>query len=49
MTNIHINACSLTKNIENLELLIDSTKIWFDVIAITEARILKKFQLLKLT
>ena len=37
----HINACSLTKNIEDLELLLDSNQICFDVIAITETRILK--------
>ena len=37
----HKNARSHTKNIENLELLLDSTQIYFDVIAVTETRILK--------
>ena len=37
----HINACFLTKNIEGLELLLDSSQICFDVIAIIETRILK--------
>ena len=36
-----INVCSLTKSIEDLELLFDSTQICFDVIVITETRILK--------
>ena len=37
----HINSCSLSKNIENLEYLLNSTGINFDVIAITETRIVK--------
>ena len=46
----HINAYSLTKRLEDLELLLDSTQICFDVIAITETRILKiNVQLLLLT
>ena len=36
-----MNACSLSKKIEDLELLLDSTQICFDVIAITETRIVK--------
>ena len=32
----HINTCSLTKNIEDLELLLDFTQICFGVIAINE-------------
>ena len=35
------NACSITKNLEGLELLLDSTQICFDIIAITETRIKK--------
>ena len=35
----HINACSLTKNTEDFELLLDSTQICFDVMAITVTRI----------
>ena len=37
----HINTCSLSKNIEDLEYLLNSTSIKFDVIAISEARIVK--------
>ena len=36
----HINACCLTKNIEDLEFILDSTQICFDVIAITETKVL---------
>ena len=35
----HINVCSLSKNIEELEYLLDKTKIDFDVIGISESRI----------
>ena len=35
----HINSCSLSKNIEDLEYLLNSTSISFDVIAISETRI----------
>ena len=37
----HINSCSLSKNIEDLEYLLNSTIINFDVIAISETRIVK--------
>ena len=37
----HINTCSLSKNIEELEYLLDKTKIDFDVIGISESRIKK--------
>ena len=37
----HINSCSLPKNIEDLEYLLNSTSINFDVIAISETRIVK--------
>ena len=36
-----MNACSLSKKMEDIELLLDSTQICFDVIAITETRIVK--------
>ena len=37
----HINTCSLPKNIEELQYLLDKTKIDFDVIVISESRIKK--------
>ena len=37
----HINTCSLSKNIEELECLLDKTKIDFDVIGISESSIKK--------
>ena len=37
----HVNSCSLSKNIEDLEYLLNSTSIDFDVIAISETRIVK--------
>ena len=37
----HINSCSLSKNIEDPEYLLNLTSINFDVIAISETRILK--------
>ena len=37
----HINTCSLPKNIEELEFLLDKTKIDFDVIIISESKIKK--------
>ena len=37
----HINTCSLFKNIEELEYLLDKTKIGFDIIGISESRIKK--------
>ena len=37
----YINACSLTKNIEDIELLLSFIQICFDVIAIAETRFLK--------
>ena len=37
----HINSCSLIKDFEELQNLLQSTKIQFDVIAITETRIRK--------
>ena len=37
----HIDSCSLSKNIEDLKYLLTSTSIKFDVIAISETRIVK--------
>ena len=37
----HLNTCSLSKNFEGLEYLLDSTNFNFDVIAISETRIMK--------
>ena len=37
----HINSCSLNKNFEELQNLLQSTNTQFDVIAITETRIKK--------
>ena len=41
MSLFHINTCSLSKNIEEHEYLLDKTKIDFDVIGISESRIKK--------
>ena len=35
----HINSCSLNKNVEELQNLLQSTDIQFDVTAVTETRI----------
>ena len=43
----HINSCSLNKNFEDLEHLLKATKKTFDVIAISESRILKDTDLSK--
>ena len=37
----HLNACSLSKNIDDFEYLIQSTKTDFDIIAVSESRITK--------
>ena len=39
MSFLHINSCSLNKSFEELQNLLQSTNIQFDVIAITETRI----------
>ena len=36
-----INSCSLSKNIEDLKYLLNSTSIYFDTFAISETRIVK--------
>ena len=38
----HINSCLLNKNFEELQNLLQSTNTQFDLIAITETRIMKK-------
>ena len=42
----HINACSLNKNFDDLQHLFSCTKIFFDIIAISEKRITKQVSLL---
>ena len=43
----HINDCSLNKNFEDLEYLIKSTNINFDIIVISKTRILKDTNIVK--
>ena len=43
----HINSCSLNKNFEDLEYLLQATNKTFDIIAISESRILKDTNLSK--
>ena len=42
----HINACTLNKNFDDLQHLLNCTKIFFDIIAISETRITKQVSLL---
>ena len=42
----HKNACSLNKNFDNLQHLLSYTKIFFDIIAVTQTRIRKQVFLL---
>ena len=46
MSLFHIKTCSLPKNIEKLEYLLDKTKIDFDVIGTSESRIKKNKSLI---
>ena len=41
LSPFHVNCCSLSKNIEDLEYLLNSASTNFDVIAISETRIAK--------
>ena len=41
----HINACSLNKTFDDLQHLLNCTKIFFDIIAISETRITKQVSL----
>ena len=43
----HINACFLNKNFEDLEYLLKSTNINYDIIAISETRIMKNLEITK--
>ena len=43
----HINACSLSKNFDDLEHLLETTNTNFDIIAISETRILKNTKIVK--
>ena len=43
---IHINACSLNKNFDDLQHLLSCTKTKFDIIAISETRITRQVSLL---
>ena len=43
----HINACSLSKNFDDLEYLLKTTNTNFDIIAISETRILKNTKIAK--
>ena len=40
LSMFHLNTCSLVKNFEDLEHLLNSTEINFDVIAISKTRII---------
>ena len=42
----HLNACSLKKIFDDLQHLLNCTKIFFDIIAISETRITKQVSLL---
>ena len=43
----HINACSLSKNFDDLEYLLKTANTNFDIIAISETRILKNIKIVK--
>ena len=43
----HINACSLSKNFDYLEYLLKTTNTNFNIIAISETRILKNTKIVK--
>ena len=47
LSMFHINACSLSKNFDDLEYLLKTTN--FDIIAISETRITKNMRYLTLT
>ena len=42
----HINACSLSKNFDDLQHLLSCAKFFFDIIAVSETRITKNVSLL---
>ena len=41
LTLFHINSCSLSKNIEDVEYLLNSASVNFDVITVSETRVVK--------
>ena len=43
----HINVCSLNKNFEDLEYLLKSTNINYDIIAMSQTRTMENFELFK--
>ena len=47
LSSLHINACSLSKNFDDLEYLLKTTNTNFDIIAISETRILKNTKIVK--
>ena len=46
LTLLHLNACSLNKNFDDLQHLLNCTKNFFDTIPISETRITKQVSLL---
>ena len=46
LSQFHINACSLNKNFDDLQHLLNCTKKKFDIIALSETRITKQVSLL---
>ena len=44
-SSFHLNACSLSKNFDDLQHLLSCTKIFFDIIAVSETRITKNVSL----
>ena len=44
---LHINACSLSKNFDDLECLLKTTNTNFDIIAVLKTRILKNTKIVK--
>ena len=47
LSSLHINACSLSKNFDDLEYLLKTTNTNFDIIAILKTRILKNTKIVK--
>ena len=45
-SSFHLNACSLSKNFDDLQHLLSCTKKFFDIIAVSETRITKNVSLL---
>ena len=47
LSSFHINTCSLTKNFEDLQYLLKTNNINFDITAISETQLLKNINILK--